>query len=349
MKCVNSSILFLLCLALADNPVFAQGQTTNPNISVVGDFQGAYNSNGDRNLDLFLNEVEIAAYSNVDPYIRADVFFGFEREEEQGEFHAALEEAYLTSLGLPAGFLIKAGRFRNAFGKTNLNHPHALGYIDNPNVMEKYFGEGLIDDGISINWLVPNPFDFYQDLTFEITRGPTDNNSFTISDKNRLLYTGHLKNYWDLSDNSTFELGLSAATGNNDSSRVTNLMGIDLTYKWKPVQFNTYQSFELQSEWLWSDNQVTSSDNIKSTGGFVYTSYQIAKRWFLGGRFDFSNLPADDTFIERGFSAIVGWYATEFQKIELQVKHTTSNNYDPYNQIMLRSVFVIGAHGAHQY
>lgn len=346
--------LKILFIVLSINLTTAQENgraliNTNPKISIIGDFQASYNSIGDRNFDLFLNEVEIAANAAIDPYARADFFFAFHKEEGEDEFHAVLEEAYLTSLGLPAGLQIKAGRFRITFGKTNLIHLHALGYIDIPNVVENYFGEGLIDEGISLNWLIPNPLDFYQDVTFEITRGPAVNRSFTLSDKNNFLYTGHLKNFWDLSDNSTLEFGLSAAIGNNNFSRSTKLAGVDITYKWKPLQFNTYQSFELQSEWLWSNRQITSSENIKSIGGYLYTSLQVAKRWFLGNRFDYSNHPDDDTFIERGISGIAGWYATEFQKIELQLKHTTSNGFDPYNQLMLRSVFVIGAHGAHQY
>jgi len=324
-------------------------KNTNPNISVIGDFQGVYNSTGKRNVDLFLNEVEIAVNASIDPYARADFFIGFHKEHGEEEFHAALEEAYLTSLSMPAGLQLKAGRFRNSFGKTNLAHPHSLGYIDNPNVIENYFGEGLIDEGLSINWLVPNPFDFYQDVTFEITSGLGENNTFAKSEKNDLLYTGHLKNYWDITDNSTLEAGFSVASGNNDSSRTTQLAGIDITYKWKPLRFNTYQSFELQGEAMWSNRETSSSRNVKSFGAFLYSSYQIAQRWFIRGLFDYSNLPDDDSFIERGFSGIIGWHASEFQKIELQLKHTTSNSYKSYNQLLLRSVFVIGAHGAHQY
>jgi len=323
-------------------------RSTNPNISVIGDFQGSYTSNEDRKVDLYLNEVEIALNATVDPYARADFFLGFHREEYSKEFHAALEEAYVTSLALPAGLQIKAGRFRNSFGKSNLIHPHAKGYIDNPKVLENYFGEALIDEGISINWLIPNPLDFYQDLTIEITRG-TEGTSFTISETNQLVFVGHLKNFWDITDNSTLEVGLSGASGSDDHYFTTKLAGLDFTYKWKPLRFNTYQSFEFQSELLWSRMKISPTKKIHPIGMYFYTSYQMAQRWFLRGRFDYSNLPYNDKWVERGFSGIIGWNATEFQKIELQVKHASSNNFDPYNQILIRSIFVIGAHGAHQY
>lgn len=348
MKFIQNATFLWIILILSFS-VYGQQKTANPNISFIGDFQGQYNSGKEKKIDLFLNEVEIAAYSDIDPYARADFFFSYGREGDSPDLRATLEEGYITSLGLPAGLQLKAGRFRSAFGKINLIHPHARNYIDNPNVLENFFGESLSDEGLSINWLIPNPFDFYQDITLEITRGPSGNNSFAASDKSKLMYVGHLKDYWDLSDNSTLELGFSGASGPNDSSLTTQMAGVDFTYKWKPLQFNTYKSFVFQTELLLSKHKITKSKNIRSFGGYAFASYQIAKRWFLSSRFDYSNLPLDNKWIERGFSGIIGWQATEFQKLELQVKRTTSNNFDAYNQVMIRSIFVIGAHGAHQY
>jgi hypothetical protein len=82
---------------------------------------------------------------------------------------------------------------------------------------------------------------------------------------------------------------------------------------------------------------------------YALATYQIGKRWFLTGRFDYSNLPDNQLFVERSYSGVLGWYATEFQKIELQCKATTSNAFANVNQVLLRSVFAIGAHGAHTY
>jgi hypothetical protein len=322
---------------------------TNPDLSVIGDFQGVYNSSEKRKTDAFINEVEISLNSAIDPYARADFFFSFHREEETGEFHFALEEGFLTTLALPAQLQLKVGRFRSSFGKLNLVHPHANNFIDNPLMLENYFGEALIDEGLSLSWLVPNPFDFYQDLTIQATRGPDENNSFIQSEKSDFLYVAHLKNFWDLSDNSTFEFGLSAAHGPNDSLLTTQLGGLNLTYKWKPLQFKQYKSFEFQSEFLWSNREVLKSKQINSFSMYSFATWQLAQRWFITSRFDYSNLPDNENWVERSWSGVIGWFATEFQKVELQYKRTTSNNFNTVNQVMLRSVFVIGAHGAHQY
>jgi hypothetical protein len=323
--------------------------STNPNMSVIGDFRMSYQSPSHRHVDAEFHEAEIALQSVVDPYARADFFLSVARDEA-GKFGLDLEEAYLTSLDLPAALQLKVGKFRSTFGKINGIHPHALPFIDVPNAYVHYLGEdGLNDEGLSLSWLVPNPMDFYQELTVEATRGPADNPSFTRSTVDRYLYLGHLKNFWDLTDNATFELGLSGATGQNDSAFSTVLGGIDLTYKWKPLQFNTYQSLLLQAEAVWSNKRLTGTETVNSSGMYALATYQIGKRWFLTGRFDYSNLPDNSSFVERAYSGVLGWYATEFQKVELEYKGTTSNVFPTSNQILLRSVFVIGAHGAHAY
>ena len=324
--------------------------TTNPNMSVIGDFRALYQSPARRHVDAEFKEAEIALQSVVDPYARAEFFLSIARDPTTGKFGIDLEEGYLTTMDLPANLQLKAGKFRSTFGKINNIHPHALPFIDVPNVYANYLGEeGLNDEGLSLSWLVPNPLEFYQELTFEATRGPTESPSFALSPVDRFLYLGHLKNFWDLTDNATLELGVSGVAGPNDAGFSTVLGGVDLTYKWKPLQFNTYQSIVLQAEALWSDRKVTQNKKVKSWGMYGLATYQLSKRWFLTGRFDYSNKPGSALFVERAYSGTLGWFATEFQKVELEFKTTSSNAFNNIYQLVLRSVFVIGAHGAHAY
>jgi hypothetical protein len=324
--------------------------STNPNMSAIGDFRALFQSPARRHVDAEFHEAEIALQSVVDPYARADFFLSIARDPATGKFGIDLEEGYLTTLDLPVDLQLKAGKFRSTFGKINNIHPHALPFIDVPNVYANYFGdEGLNDEGLSLSWLVPNPLEFYQELTVEATRGPSESPSFALSPVDRFLYLGHLKNFWDLTDNATLELGISGVTGPNGAAFTTVISGVDLTYKWKPLQFNTYQSFVFQVEALWADKKVTEKEKIQSWGMYGLATYQLSKRWFLTGRFDYSNKPDNALFVERAYSSTLGWYATEFQKVELEFKATTSNTFAAARQLVLRSVFVIGAHGAHAY
>jgi hypothetical protein len=339
------------------------GVSTNPNISAIGDFQAVYRTKSARSFNFNFNEAELAFQSFVDPYARADFYLSFSKDPTSGKFAADIEEAYVTTLDLPEHLQLKAGKFRMALGRINPTHPHALPFIDLPNALVNYFGEeGLNDEGLSLSWLVPNPLDFYQELTLEITGGPVDNPSFVRSTSDRYLYLGHLKNFWDLTPNSTLELGLTGIAGQNDSVYSTIVGAVDITYKWKPLQFNTYQSLVFQSEAFISrakfrdqlpalppSTSAQSDNTVQSFGMYSFITYQLEKRWFLTGRFDYSNFPFSNSLVERAYSATLGWYATEFQKIEIEAKTTTSNFRDQFHQALLRWIFVIGAHGAHAY
>jgi hypothetical protein len=321
----------------------------NPDIGVIGDFQGSYISKGNKNFNAYLNETELSLQANVDPYARADFFLSFARDPETGKYGVEVEEGYLTTLSLPAQLQLKVGKFREAVGRINPTHPHALPFIDLPNAYVNYFGEeGLNDEGASLSWLIPNK-KFYQEIVFQVTSGLSESPSFYRGDNNHLIYLGHLKNFFTLSDNATLELGLTGITGPNDSARTTSIAAADLTYKWKPVQMNTYRSVTWQSEFYYGHRNVMENLSVNSFGLYSFLQYQLAKRWFLTGRYDYAQKPYDKDIVEQAYSLTAGWYATEFSKIELEGKTTDDNVVQRYYQAWLRWIFVIGAHGAHQY
>ncbi|MFI5188214.1 MAG: hypothetical protein ACHQF0_15900 [Chitinophagales bacterium] len=323
--------------------------TFNPDLGVIGDFQGSYISSGKRNFDAYLNETEVSLQATVDPYARADFFLSFGRDPVTGKYGVEVEEGYLTTLSLPAQLQLKVGKFREAVGRINPTHPHALPFIDLPNAYVNYFGEeGLNDEGVSLSWLVPNK-KFYQELVFQATSAHSESPTFFRGDNNRFIYLGHLKNFFTLSDNATLELGLTGITGPNDSSRTTSIAAADLTYKWKPVQMNTYRSVTWQSEFYYGHANLLDNFSINSFGLYSFLQYQLSKRWFLTGRYDYAQKPYNKNIVEQAYSLTAGWYATEFSKMEVEGKTTDENIEKRFYQIWLRWIFVIGAHGAHQY
>jgi hypothetical protein len=322
--------------------------STLPDISVIGDFQASYKNYVKRNLDAGINEAELSLQSVVDPYARADFFFTVGKDPVTGKFNFDLEEGYLTTLSLPAHLQLKVGKFRSALGRINPVHPHALPFISLPNAYSNYFGEGINDEGASLSWLIPNSL-FYQELVVQFTDGPIDNPSFSRSVGNTYFELAHLKNFFDLSANVTLELGFSGMTGSNFFNFRTNIAAMDLTYKWKPVQFNTYQSFTWQSEAYFSNANISKENIVNSFGMYSFINFQFSKRLFFTGMYSFSNKPYSASTRENSYSITIGWYATEFQKIEIEGKTTSSNMEKEHNQILLRWIFVIGTHGAHQY
>jgi hypothetical protein len=322
--------------------------STLPDISVIGDFQASYRNNVKRNFDAGINEAELSLQSVVDPYARADFFFTMGKDPITGKFSEDLEEGYLTTLSLPAHLQLKAGKFRSAMGRINPVHPHALPFISLPDAYQNYFGDGINDEGVSLSWLIPNSL-FYQELMVQFTDGPIDNPSFSRSVGNTWFELAHLKNFFDLSANATLELGLSGLTGANLYNLRTNIAAIDLTYKWKPVQFNTYRSFTWQSEAYFSNANTSKDTVVNSLGMYSFINFQFSRRLFFTGMYSYSNKPYSANIVENAYSATIGWYATEFQKIEIEGKTISGNMGKRQNQILLRWIFVIGTHGAHQY
>src|SRR5262249_28061379 len=145
-------------------------QTFNPEISLNGDFLGAFSNNEGGKIDdeFIFRELEIGFVGHVDPYTKADVYVTLEHESNHEDIHADLEEAYLTYLGLPYNLQARFGQFRADFGRVNSMHLHALPWTDYPFVIKRYFGnEGLIGTGAELSWLVPNPWKQYIAIEYE--------------------------------------------------------------------------------------------------------------------------------------------------------------------------------------
>jgi hypothetical protein len=321
----------------------------NPDIGLIGDFQGSYTSRGNKNVDAYLNETELSFQSVVDPYIRADFFISLSRDPDSHEYKSEVEEGYVTTLTLPYRLQLRAGKFRQAAGRINTVHPHALPFVDMPDAYVTYFGEdGLNDEGISASWLLPT-VPFYQELTFETTSGRNDAPYFHRGDNNRLQYLAHLKNVFTLNSNSTLEFGLTGITGGNQFQAVTNIAAGDLTYKWKPVMMNTYRSLTWQSEFYFGNVGYYEMSSYNSFGLYSFIEYQIGKRWFLAGRYDLSEEPLNNSIKTNSESLTGTFQLTEFHRIQLESKITNNNIENSYYQGWVRWIFIIGAHGSHKY
>ena len=339
------------------------GGILNPRISAIGVFMGSLTEKGAASnvYDAGLSEAELAFQAYVDPYSKADFFVAFHRENQdpffgpeieagsESGYHPELEEAYLTLLTLPYGLQVKAGQFRLAFGRINTFHLHALNYVDYPRMYVNFLGgEGLADRGVGVSWLIPNPFDFYQELNLGLTSGRVESPSFG-GGTNSVMFSAHLKNFFDLSDNSTLEVGFSALHASNDPQNHKTLVGaVDVTYKWKPLEKNLYESFEWTTEALLS-NRNSPVKSVTSAGWYSFLRYQLSRRWFVAARYDYSEFPDDDARNEQAYSLIANFFATEFQKLEVQLQHGVPSGWKEFNRVLLRVVFVIGAHGAHNY
>jgi len=327
-------------------------QSFNPDISVIGDFTfHATDKKDDEQYDQFkMRQAELAFSASVDPYSRADFFMHV--EPSGSEWKIGLCEGYLTLLDLPFDLQAKVGKFKASFGKVNKKHLHALPWVDYPNMLTNFLGEeGMSEPGVSLSGLIPNPWDQYIEWTVEALNN-RNATSFAGTEGKDMVYASHLKNFFEINESSTLELGGSLATGSNDDGhggKRTNLEGVDLTYKWRPLKEGLYKSLIVQNEVLFSQKDQSHDTQIDAWGGYSSLKYQFTKRWSAFNRYDFSEFSDYSNRHDNAVSLGVTFAESEYCFWRLQLKHTDRDYDKDLNELWLQCNFGLGPHRAHEY
>jgi hypothetical protein len=316
----------------------------NPDISVIGTFFGHA---GDRNEfdvrdPLALDEAEVAYEAFIDPYAKGRFFISL------GPDTIDLEEGYAQFVTLPWGLTAKAGKTKASFGKANTWHTHVRPWVDQPLMITRFFGdEGLADVGVSVSKVIDNPFGTFIEATGEVYSG-NSGDAFARATDNDLFYNAHLKVFRDLTENSNLEVGTSWARGTLPETAGHNqFTGVDVTYRWKPLMRSIYNSMIVRFEGLANRR----SDFDRSLYGYyVSADYQLAQRWFAGGRFDRADRLFDDGRArDHALSATLTFWPSEFSQVRGQLRRTKLAGGPTLNEVLLQLQFAIGAHGAHAF
>ncbi|MGC2324090.1 MAG: hypothetical protein WA463_15770 [Terriglobales bacterium] len=349
----------------------AAAKALNPDISAIGDFIGAaghyptppgsvIRQAGFQSLTM--HESELGFQAIIDPYARGDFFLSF------GEEGVDLEEGYVTFTALPAGLVARVGKMRAAFGKVNTMHNHVLPWVDRPLLNENLVGgeDGIDDAGFSLQRILPAPKGIFLEATGQVFRGDTgtqtyflpngatiDQTVFTATRKTDVSTVEHLRAYRDITESTNLDLGLSYARGHNElgSNFLTQLYGIDATLRWKPLRRSIYHSFVGRTEAVWSQRQqpLTAGGEQRSFGMYASGDYQLGRRWFVGGRYDYAQRARDDRQLDRGAAAILTYWPSEFSQIRGQYRFTRYAEGINANELLMQVQFSLGAHGAHPF
>ena len=322
----------------------------NPDISAIGDFIGVAGHNPVQpSPSLQMHESELGFQAIIDPYSRGDFFLSF------GEEGVTLEEGYITFTALPAGFVAKVGKMRAAFGKVNTFHNHVLPWVDRPLVTNNIVGgeDGIDDAGMSVERILPAPKGIFLEATGQLFRGDSGNQQsplFQATNKSDVSAVAHLRSYKDITESTNIDLGLSYARGHNDqgSNFLTQLYGVDATLRWKPLRRSIYHSFVGRGEFIWSQRQQFPSEQ-RAFGFYTSGDYQLGRRWFLGGRFDRSGRPESANLIDKGASAVLTYWPSEFSQVRGQYRFMRYAGNIDTNELLLQVMFSLGAHGAHPF
>jgi hypothetical protein len=230
----------------------------------------------------------------------------------------------------------------------NTLHTHLMPTVDRPLVTENLVGgeEGLSDSGISVSKLLPNPLLFVE-ATGEVFRGHSS--VFESSKRSELNYVGRVRAYRDITEGSNIDFGTSFATGPTSlaSGLSRQLMGIDATFRYRPLRRAIYKRFQARTELVWSRQALQAGLRQKAFGYYGLGEYQFARRWYVGGRYDQSGRALDETQRDRGGSFFLTYWPSEFSQIRGQYRRTNYDEGTRANEFLFQFNFAIGAHGAH--
>jgi hypothetical protein len=124
--------------------------------------------------------------------------------------------------------------------------------------------------------------------------------------------------------------------------------GGDLYYKWKPANVaRSYASFQWTTEFF-----ARTLANVGGTEGAGYSEavLQIARRFYLGGRFDLTGLPSGP-FVPRryGGAASLTFAPSEFSRLRLYAQELAGPGVQSTTVGFLQVEYSMGAHGAHPF
>ena len=362
--------------------------TFNPEISVIGLFAAAWYSQDDpivlaeadpENTGVNVQEIEIGFQGVIDSYFRFDTFLSFGIEGVE------LEEAYGTTIfSLPLNSQIRAGRMRAKFGRINQLHRHNQNFVTLPLPAAQFLGEHLNPTSIEANFLVPVPW--YLELSAlggsPDVETPTFDRDENANNLARLLYIFHIANFFEVSEALGINLGGSFATGSNGTARDerSNLYGIDLFAKYRPLKNNPYQEVMLQSEFMYLDAD-TPEENLENWGWYAQLVYRFAQRFNAGFRFGI--IDTDTPVTEEGeelegdpsglftlvrteegeeeeamlgllgrtyrLSPMLTFNPSEFSRIRLEYDYLNQDFGENQHAIFLQFQYSLGAHGAHPF
>ncbi len=339
-------------------------QAINPEISVTGDAfaQSVLNDDGfteTARSGAYFRMIGLHIQSNLDPFSFTKIALGITPTGIE------LGEAYVTWTKLFKNISLTAGKFRQQFGVVNRWHVHALDQFSFPLAMRTILGaEGLNQIGLSLNWLMPSVIAKSNMLTVEITNGQNAH-LFSGEAFSFPAVLGHLKNYYDLSQNTYLEWGATGMWGMNnfkgyndngnkikEPNRNTYLGGFDLTLFWEPLNQSHYHSFLWRSEFYYVNKEIAADTTLKAWGGYSYVEYKFNERLYAGFRFDYT-LPfrVDNSGKNMyDFVPYITWWQSHWVRLRLQYNYTNGNIFSSADQkLRLQLTWAIGPHKHDRY
>ena len=323
---------------------------------------------------LSLGESELSVSGNID-----DKFYGSFTAALTPENAVEIEEAYIETLALGAGFTARAGRMLSHIGYLNSVHAHAWDFADQPLPYRAMLGNNFGDDGVQLRWVAPT--DLFVELGAELFRGASFPAGGAQS-SGKGAHTAFARLGGDVGTSHAWRVGVShlnakaldRETG-EDADRFSGdskTSIVDFVWKWAPNGNAKERSLKFQAEYFDRDESGEFTPDPagggtplaytgKQKGWYAQTIYQFMPRWRTGVRYaevEADNVDATalaNTALDneghkpKATSVMVDFSNSEFSRLRLQYTRDDSRPDGKDNQWYLQYVMSLGPHGAHAF
>lgn len=379
------------CLwVLVSGPTLAQSNTAAVDASSTGWGIGAvldvaHTSRplalGQREQGLRLGHSDVSASGPLGRALEGRVTVAAHSHE--GTIEAELEEAYLQTRQLPAGWQVRAGRFASQIGYLNEQHPHADDFVERPLLYRAFLGGHWFDDGVRVNWTAPTPF--YSRFGLEVFKGRQ-----LVQEAARSSTPGAVTLSMKLGDDwqqgHSWQLGAAwlhnrreAALHDEDAAggeaghdhhhhdhahahgarfSGRQMVLLDAAWKWSPQGNNREQQLKVVGEWakVTRPNRYARSTDVHEAHALAAV-WRWSSAWETGVRWDWLRArdPHGDHFHTvrlREQSLMLAYKPTHAQALRLQIttqSGATGIDNAARRSVQLHYVLSFGAHGAHSF
>lgn len=311
--------------ALPGNALGRLVEALNPEIGAIVDFVGGWYQDDDgtiksaddpQSTGINVQRIELALQAEVDRWFRAELYLAIPNLSG-----IEIDEAYLSTTGLPAGLEITAGVFRAGLGHQNPLHLHQQDFTRRPSLAPQLLGvDGMRAPGVEVSWRIPKlkfPL-VLSAAVMSVAPAGADQPLQTFGGGARwdFAYVATARARFTAGAATSLVVGLSYAHGKT-SQRVSrndlvpstangltvydnyydNLFGADLLLHWQPAnQSRTSVSWQTEYFLRQIPDLVINSATHAQAEGALYSQVvvQTHRRWFLGVRGELGGIPSGD-------------------------------------------------------
>ncbi|HZD03348.1 MAG TPA: hypothetical protein VE173_00475, partial [Longimicrobiales bacterium] len=231
-------------------------------------------------------------------------------------------------------------------------HSHALPFQSRSLPHIALMGEeSLSQAGASVTWLVPLHGAGAYDASVELTRSSNES-LFGGSDRASVL--GHLNGFWQLSEATDLDLGVSWLHGSyedEDHLFDRDLYGAEFALTWRPPARALYRGVVVRGGVMLLDGLVDGEGGGgapgtgDALGAWGLTEIRIGQQWLVGGRLDWTENPLDTGQTAWLASPTLTWWQSEWVRLRAEYDLLGRSFLDDdEGRLWLQVTFAMGPH-----